>query len=234
MLEHLRDEKNGQSLKKFLDEVPTEPQVNDDGLFVFDYKGHTMRDSLKQRQEAVSICEQFVTGMVKSLNSRFSDNHDSSVLTALSNMFTPGIGQNLKTGDLESVSDYLGQVGFSGFRHELDSFVNFAHSSIDKGSKSVSCVKDMINLALKHKDLYPATAEAGERLLVAPVSTADCERGFSKQNLIKTCLRNSMSIKALDNLMRIAIDGPPGDKFDFSLAFKRWAGQKSRRILNGK
>ena len=69
------------------------------------------------------------------------------------------------------------------------------------------------------------------RLLVAPVSTMDCERGFSKQNLIKTCLRNAMSVTSLENLMRISIDGPPRDKFNFSLAFKNWAGQKTRRIL---
>ena len=104
-------------------------------------------------------------------------------------------------------------------------------SCISNGSKSVSCVKDMVNLAIKHKDLYPAACEAGERLLVAPVSTVDCERGFSKQNLIKTCLRNAMSVISLENHMRISIDGPPRDKFNFSLAFKKWARQKTRRIL---
>ena len=36
--------------------------------------------------------------------------------------------------------------------------------------------------------------------------------GFSKQNLIKTCLRNAMSVTSLENLMRISIDGPPRDK----------------------
>ena len=133
--------------------------------------------------------------------------------------------------NLEVVSEYLGQVGRCGFRDELERFVHFAHSCISNGSKSVSCVKDMVNLAIKHKDLYPAACEAGERLLVAPVSTVDCERGFSKQNLIKTCLRNAMSVTSLENLMRISIDGPPRDKFNFSLAFKKWAGQKTRRIL---
>ena len=83
----------------------------------------------------------------------------------------------------------------------------------------------MVNLAIKHKDLYPAACEAGEGLLVAPVSTVDCERGFSKQNLIKTCLRNAMSVTSHENLMCISIDGPPRDKFNFSLAFKKWAGQ---------
>ena len=36
----------------------------------------------------------------------------------------------------------------------------------------------MVYLAIEHKDLYPAACEAGEGLLVAPVSTVDCERGL--------------------------------------------------------
>ena len=92
----------------------------------------------------------------------------------------------------------------------------------------------MINLAIKHKDLYPAACEAGERLLVAPVSTVDCERGFSKQNLIKTCLRNAMSVTALENLMCISIDGPPRDKFNFSLAFKNGKDRRLAEFLNNK
>ena len=90
----------------------------------------------------------------------------------------------------------------------------------------------MLNLALKNREVYPATAHVAERFLVAPVSTVDCERGFSKQNVIKTCLRNKMSDKGLENLMRISIDGPSLDAFDFKAAFKVWAGQKSRRILS--
>ena len=89
----------------------------------------------------------------------------------------------------------------------------------------------MCNLAIKNKETFPAVAEAAERLLVLPVSTADCERGFSKQNLVKTCLRNSMGTKTLDNLMRISIDGPELKDFEFKRAFLNWAKQKSRRIL---
>ncbi len=78
----------------------------------------------------------------------------------------------------------------------------------------------MANLALKHSDVYPAAAEAAGRLLVAPVSTVDCERGFSKQNVVKTCLRNSMSLSTLNHLMRISIDGPSLKSFNFKAAFQ--------------
>lgn len=69
-------------------------------------------------------------------------------------------------------------------------------------------------------------------LIVLPVSTADCERGFSNQNLIQTSLRNSRSTTILQNVMKISKDGPSIEEMDFSSAFKVWAGMKSRRIFN--
>jgi hypothetical protein len=44
-------------------------------------------------------------------------------------------------------------------------------------------------------------------LLTIPVSTVDCERGFSRMNLIKTKLRNRLRADHLDQLMRISIEG---------------------------
>ena len=64
------------------------------------------------------------------------------------------------------------------------------------------------NLAIQNRHLYPATGEAAERFLLLPVSTADYERGFSKQNLIKKTLRNCLSTSSLDNLMQMSVDGP--------------------------
>ena len=53
---------------------------------------------------------------------------------------------------------------------------------------------------------------AAKRLLVAPVSTVDYERGFSRQNLIKTAIRNRINIDNLDNLMMMSIEGPDRKK----------------------
>ena len=44
--------------------------------------------------------------------------------------------------------------------------------------------------------------------LIIPVSRASCERGFSCQNRIKTGLRNRLSKENLENLMKVAIEGP--------------------------
>lgn len=231
-LEELRDSKSGEMLGKFLNSAPAEPKLDADGLYTFQFGPHTIRDGGNQRVEAEKVCTQFITNMVKSLNDRFSDNQDSAILTALSNFFNPLISEGGLEKDLETVNDYLGSFGLEGTKHELKSFVKFSRASHGKGNKTVTDIPSVCNLALRNKESFPASAEAAERLLVAPVSTASCERGFSQQNLIKTRLRNSLKVENLENLMTIAINGSDMDKFDFGKAFAIWAKKKNRRILS--
>ena len=52
-----------------------------------------------------------------------------------------------------------------------------------------------------------------------PVSTADCERGFSKHNLINTRIRARLKTENVDTLMRMSIDPPDlsnKETFDFA------------------
>ena len=65
----LSDNKHGQSLSDFLKVI--HPESDLDGLCTFDYRGHSIKDSSKQRQEAVNACHQFVTSAIKSLNEVF-------------------------------------------------------------------------------------------------------------------------------------------------------------------
>ncbi|XP_052223995.1 uncharacterized protein LOC127839652 [Dreissena polymorpha] len=189
MLEAIQKITPGQAV---LQQVPVEPRTGDDGLETFEFQGHTIRDSSKQRQEAVSICDSFSAGIIRSMNDRFADNHDAGVLTSLSILFNPAIAKDSKVKHVDVVAEYLCSVGFEGCLESLGMFMNFMQSLVDSGNKIVGNSRDSANLAIKKKDVYPAAAEAAERLLVAPVSTVDCERGFSKQNLIKTCLRNRL------------------------------------------
>ena len=44
---------------------------------------------------------------------------------------------------------------------------------------------------------------------ILPVSTASCERGFSKMNLICTSLRSSLSVSHMSSLIFLSIEDPP-------------------------
>ncbi|MCO5595873.1 hypothetical protein L7F22_049924 [Adiantum nelumboides] len=58
--------------------------------------------------------------------------------------------------------------------------------------------------------------------LVQCCSTAICKRGFSVQNVIKNKLRNLLTTKSMRTLMRISLEGPPLDEFNFDEAIALW------------
>jgi hypothetical protein len=73
---------------------------------------------------------------------------------------------------------------------------------------------------------YPATFILVKIILVAPISNANVERVFSQQNLIKTQIRNQMSLETLNDHLMVKLNGPSIDLFDFELAFEHWYSKK--------
>lgn len=68
-------------------------------------------------------------------------------------------------------------------------------------------------------------------MLVLPVSSAQCERGFSTQKRIKSDIRSALNPNTVEDLIRISVEGPPLETFDASVSVKRWMeeGQRARR-----
>ena len=63
-----------------------------------------------------------------------------------------------------------------------------------------------------------------------PVSSVECEHGFSKQNLIKTKCRNLLTASSLDLCMRVGLEGPDSKVFDFQKAWLIWKNEKKRDL----
>ncbi|KAL1481341.1 hypothetical protein MTO96_034543 [Rhipicephalus appendiculatus] len=68
---------------------------------------------------------------------------------------------------------------------------------IENGGKNVPCLLEPVVTATK----------------CIPVSTADCERGFSAMNNIMTPSRSSLSVERLSKLLFIKTNGPPLQRF---------------------
>ena len=66
--------------------------------------------------------------------------------------------------------------------------------------------------------------------MVIPVSTAICERGFSKQNLIKSHLRTHLKLETLDALMHISCANIPIGNINWNAVMVVWRNMKHRRI----
>ena len=55
--------------------------------------------------------------------------------------------------------------------------------------------------------------ELNQRLSVLPISSAECERGFSCMNLTHTAQRNALDISTMRDLLFIKLNGPPLEHF---------------------
>ena len=61
------------------------------------------------------------------------------------------------------------------------------------------------------------------------ISSADCERGFSVQNIIKTHKRSSLKTITVQRLQMIKLEGPSIHDFDFHTALLKFKLRKERR-----
>ena len=79
---------------------------------------------------------------------------------------------------------------------------------------------------------YPNFAALAKLYACIPISSVDCERGFSTYNLIKNTVRNRLHVSTVNTLMQMSVETPPltyMDSFNFEKAFEHWCGMKARK-----
>ena len=81
-----------------------------------------------------------------------------------------------------------------------------------------------------HRETLPNLMTLANLALIMPYQTADCERGFSCQNGIKTARRSRLKESHLNTLMTIKIEGGNIQDFDFGQAINLWKNKKKRKI----
>ncbi|MGH0122853.1 UNVERIFIED_CONTAM: hypothetical protein FKN15_008560 [Acipenser sinensis] len=86
------------------------------------------------------------------------------------------------------------------------------------------------------KTSFPCITKIASIVSVIPMSTVDCERGFSRYNVIKSDLRNQLKESRVNLLMQMSVNSntPDLDKiseFNFEKAFRYWCMDKKRRVV---
>ncbi|CAG8695888.1 4807_t:CDS:2, partial [Dentiscutata heterogama] len=72
-----------------------------------------------------------------------------------------------------------------------------------------------------YSDIFPNITKLVHITNSIPFSSVDCERGFSKQNAIKTCLQNSLNPFTLDAFMQISLE-EESKKMNWSKIYREW------------
>lgn len=70
-----------------------------------------------------------------------------------------------------------------------------------------------------------------EIVLVLPISSSVCERGFSAEKRIKSDWRSNLKTDTMNNLLMASIQGPPLEQYDAERVVHAWwiGGQRERR-----
>ncbi|KAG1673887.1 Zinc finger protein 862 [Nymphon striatum] len=179
----LTESKQGKMLKCFETSVPD--AVSETGSFEF--HGHVIKDSEKQREKAERCCTQFGEKLLENLRERFADVGDSKVLKAFCGLFDPAVFVREGEALDECIKTVSEHVCEEEFREEYECFRNDVMNNFSKVANDINSV---CQIALRKRDMYGCVADVAYKLLCVPVSSVECERGFSVQNLVKTKLRN--------------------------------------------
>lgn len=85
----------------------------------------------------------------------------------------------------------------------------------------------------QYTDEYPNLVKLASVAVIIPVTSVECERGFSCQNRIKAKFRARLKNPTLNNLMQLAYfayENFCSDE-DYLLALQKWRAMKERRLL---
>ncbi|KAH3867914.1 hypothetical protein DPMN_031051 [Dreissena polymorpha] len=104
----------------------------------------------------------------------------------------------------------------------------------EKREPSVSSFEGLADKILSQEEMWAKFSNmtglvAIFRVLL--VSTVDCERGFSAQNLLKIRLRCRMGFENLDHLMCVDINFPGLSEFEPEVIYQKWRSLKKRQIF---
>ncbi|KAH7444814.1 hypothetical protein KP509_02G093100 [Ceratopteris richardii] len=195
-------------------------------------------------QRCIMMEKSYVQAIVDGLNSHFVDlpllnasklfspvhyEEDALVREQNAKLWLERLLQHLL--DFRELSEHaLYSIDKRGCEQELYSFVdnlfmNCEGFTMKEAWRYFSSMKDW------HAS-FPNLMKLWRAILVIPASTIACERGFSKQNLIKSDRRSSLIVNTLDHLMRVSTIGPNIDEVDWNRVFELWKESKSRRMYD--
>ena len=181
-----------------------------------------------------NIHDQYLHNLIGNLEARFSD---AGVLSALATIFNPQKAMSCHTdlfgafGDEEiaTISVHFTTTVVKDIL--LQEWALFKHLLVSEFKEvSTRDIMSTMSANTTFSSLYPTLSKLASIALIVPVSTADCERGFSTMNRIKTDPRNRLKMTTLDKLIRLSSEGPELDEFNFERAAMLWASKSNRRI----
>ncbi|KAL4107535.1 hypothetical protein QTP88_017867 [Uroleucon formosanum] len=138
--------------------------------------------------------------------------------------------ENLKKAGVDLCIKYENDLNKIEFISQLESFKEHVYN-IDDDLKRVTFF-EMLNFIYKNKlqDAYPNISVAYQIYLTMPVTSASCERSFSKLKLIKTYLRSTTEQARLNHLSILSIENKIARQINYEDIINDFAAKKARKV----
>lgn len=181
-----------------------------------------------------NVREKYLDALVDNLENRFSD---SGVLRAFASIFSAEKAIKVQSDCFNSYGDSEVEILSTQFTHTVvkerlqQEWSCFKHILVsDFKEQSTKNLMLIVSEDTSFSSLYPSLSYLASIALILPLSTADCERGFSTLKRIKTDARNRLKTDTLDKLIRLSSEGPSMSEFNFDRAATLWSSRSNRRI----
>eukprot|EP00898_Chlorokybus_atmophyticus_P008725 jgi/Chlat1/8854/Chrsp91S08181 len=182
----------------------------------------------------LSFVREFAAAVVDNLHERFPQRELFSAMRVLVPKMYPSLEDLHGFGrdELEALLTAFGQDRFTsgavhpalvdadGCRREWPQFKE--QMATQFSGRGMADTWRILTASDEYSDMYPNFITLGHIAMVQPISTSLCELGHIKQQSIRDSLRSQLSIRALDDRLRIALDGPDIQSMDFGDAFNLW------------
>ncbi|KAL2651746.1 hypothetical protein R1flu_019874 [Riccia fluitans] len=172
-------------------------------------------------EEAIVFQKHFAQACIDALKEKFVDNDVVGAFHILSPSNMPSKMVKLRDwgqGPTEILCEHFGVAKpLSGVLQDpllsstllCTKFFNFkSHAITTYNDLSFTQLWQLVDLSNSSKLKYPELSKLFAIVRVQCCSTAQCERGFSLQNIIKSKIRNRVTIEHLDWLLTICMVGP--------------------------
>ncbi|RXM30527.1 hypothetical protein EOD39_1928 [Acipenser ruthenus] len=175
------------------------------------YKGVSISDTPTQRKSASTVKTNFIQNILVQLDRRFPKS----------------------ATDLVAAFAVLGLGGIEFIpADELDTFRDDKiEMLIEKYGEDKGEQKAHINALETKGEWLRLKKLLAEMALVLPIHTADVERGFRAQNVLKTAFRNRLASDKLNTLLVLRAEGPHWKEFEYGKALKKFRNKKERKIF---
>ncbi|GES91609.1 zinc finger protein 862-like [Rhizophagus clarus] len=210
----------GENLNRFLSNVPLGEDCN--------IGAHQLTWDENYEAELVVDIQSFASAVVSEIQERFPDRPLLNSMKILDHANWPNCKEELaKYGEqeLNILSEFykkeVNNICGEWFGYKAIVYSNF---------KNIKIEVLLPRLFEFYYDAFPNIIKLLGIIYSIPFSSVDCERGFSKQNLIKTDLRNSLNNETLHFWMMVGLEEKDLSEFDFTRALQIWNGACKRRI----